>query len=156
MTDARLRRQRAIADMIRSGPVASQEEVSARLAELGFAVTQATVSRDLEQIGAIKAKRGGVLAYALPDQLASSDWAATRLRRILDEWIQSAELAGNLVVLRTPPGSAHLVGSALDGAQLPEIAGTLAGDDTLFIAVREGHSPAQVMQRIRRNDQDQQ
>ena len=69
MTDTRARRLRALAELIRAGALASQEEATARLGALGFAVTQATVSRDLEQIGAVKVKRGGALAYALPDQL---------------------------------------------------------------------------------------
>jgi transcriptional regulator of arginine metabolism len=89
-------------------------------------------------LGAVKVKRGGILSYALPDQLADSDWAAARLRRIFAEWVQSVEAAGNLIVLRTPPGSAHLVGLALDQAKLEEVAGTICGDDTLFVALRDG------------------
>jgi transcriptional regulator of arginine metabolism len=138
VSEARTRRLKAIAEIIRGEAIASQEEVTARLKAEGFAVTQATVSRDLEQMGAVKAKRGGVLAYALPDQLGDSDWAAARLAAILAEWVHSIEAAGNLVVLRTPPGSAHLVGLALDQARLPEVAGTICGDDTLFVALRDG------------------
>ena len=149
MTDARARRQRAIAELIRAEPLASQEEVTARLAELGFAVTQATVSRDLDQLGAVKVKRGGILSYALPEQLGDSDWAAARLRRIFAEWVQSVEAAGNLLVLRTPPGSAHLVGLALDQAKLEEVAGTICGDDTLFVALRDGVNPAAIETRFR-------
>ncbi|HYG29256.1 MAG TPA: arginine repressor [Allosphingosinicella sp.] len=154
MTDARQRRQKAIAELIRGEPLSSQEEVTARLAGLGFAVTQATVSRDLEQIGAIKVKRGGALSYALPDQLADSDWAAARLRRIFADWVQSVEAAGNLVVLRTPPGSAHLVGLALDQAKLPEVAGTICGDDTLFVALRDGVVPGMIENRFRKLSQE--
>ena len=149
MTEARARRQRVIADIIRSGAVGSQEEVTARLSDLGFAVTQATVSRDLDQLGAVKVKRGGVLSYALPDQLGDSDWAAARLQRIVGDWVQSVESAGNLLVLKTPPGSAHLVGLALDQAKLPEIAGTICGDDTLFVALRDGVAPADFAERFR-------
>jgi transcriptional regulator of arginine metabolism len=138
MTDARVRRQKAIADLIRAEPLGSQEEVTARLGAIGFPVTQATVSRDLDQIGAVKVKRGGAMSYALPDQLGDSDWAAARLRRILAEWVVSIEAAGNLLVMKTPPGSAHLVGLALDQARLDEIAGTICGDDTLFVALRDG------------------
>jgi transcriptional regulator of arginine metabolism len=148
MTDARARRQKIIADLIRNQPVASQEDVTARLAAKGFAVTQATVSRDLDQLGAVKVKRGGVLSYALPDQLGDSDWAAARLQRILAEWVQSVEAAGNLIVLRTPPGSAHLVALAIDQARLPEIAGTIAGDDTLFLAARDPATAASVAARF--------
>jgi len=154
MTDARARRQKAISDLIRGEPLASQEEVTARLAELGFAVTQATVSRDLDQLGAVKVKRGGVLSYSLPDQLGDSDWAAARLARIFADWVQSIEAAGNLVVLRTPPGSAHLVGLALDQARLPEVAGTICGDDTLFIALRDGVNPATIETRFKQLSQE--
>ena len=150
MTDARIRRQRAVADLIRAEPLASQEEVTARLAALGYEVTQATVSRDLDQLGAIKVKRGGVLAYSLPDQLGDSDWAASRLSRIFADWVQSVEAAGNLVVLRTPPGSAHLVGLALDQAKLDEVAGTISGDDTLFVALRDGVVAGAIATRFRK------
>ncbi|HEX9964352.1 MAG TPA: arginine repressor [Allosphingosinicella sp.] len=138
MTDARIRRQKAIADLIRAEPLASQEEVTARLGAIGYSVTQATVSRDLDQMGAVKVKRGGSLSYALPDQIGANDWAAQRLQRILAEWMLSVEAAGNLLVIKTPPGSAHLVGLALDQARLEEVAGTICGDDTLFVAVRDG------------------
>jgi transcriptional regulator of arginine metabolism len=148
MTDARARRQRIIADLIRSQPIASQEEVTSRLAAQGFAVTQATVSRDLDQLGAVKVKRGGALSYALPDQLGDSDWAAGRLQRIVADWVQSVEAAGNMLVLRTPPGSAHLVGAAIDQARLPEIAGTVSGDDTLFLVIRDGFAAPQVKQKF--------
>ena len=147
MTDTRARRK-AMADLIRSEAIGSQEEVTARLAGLGFQVTQATVSRDLDQLGAVKVKRGGALSYALPDQLGDSDWAAGQLRRIIGDWVQSSETAGNILVLRTPPGSAHLVGAAIDHARLPEIAGTVSGDDTLFLVIRDGFAAADVKSRI--------
>jgi transcriptional regulator of arginine metabolism len=145
----RARRQKAISDMIRGEAIASQEEVTERLAALGYAVTQATVSRDLEQLGAVKVKRGGVLSYALPDQMAESDWSAERLERILREWVLSIEAAGAMLVLRTPPASAHLVASAIDHARLAEVAGTVAGDDTCFIAVRDGFAAKEVAARFR-------
>ena len=99
---ARLRRQKMLADLIRSEPVASQEEATEQLAGAGFAVTQATVSRDLDHLGAIKVKRGGVLRYALPDQIESGDWPDGRLQRIVGEWVLSVEAAGNLLVMRDP------------------------------------------------------
>ena len=138
MTDTRARRLRALAGLIRDGALASQEEVTARLRALGFTVTQATVSRDLEQLGAVKVKRGGILSYALPEQIGAADWGAGRLERLLREFVVSIEAAGQLLVVKTPPGSAHLVASAIDHAQLPEIAGTVSGDDTMFVAVRDG------------------
>jgi transcriptional regulator of arginine metabolism len=149
MSESRLRRQKAIADLIRAEPLGSQEEVTARLGAIGYSVTQATVSRDLDQMGAVKVKRGGALSYALPDQAGANDWAAARLRRILNEWVLSVEAAGNLLVLRTPPGSAHLVGLALDQARLDEVAGTICGDDTLFVALRDGVEPGYMAKRFR-------
>ncbi len=150
MTDTRARRLRILAELIRSGAFVSQEEVTERLKELGFAVTQATVSRDLEQLGAVKVKRGGVLSYALPDQIGAADWSTGRLERILSEWVVSIEPAGALLVIKTPPGSAHLVASAIDHALLPEIAGTVSGDDTMFVAVRDGVALHEVMARFAR------
>jgi transcriptional regulator of arginine metabolism len=150
MTDTRTRRLRILAELIRSGAFVSQEELTEKLRELGFAVTQATVSRDLEQLGAVKLKRGGVLSYALPDQLGAADWSAGRLERIMREFVVSIEAAGQLIVLRTPPGSAHLVASAIDHAALAEIAGTVSGDDTMFVAVRDGVAIHQVMARFER------
>ena len=148
MTDSRTRRLKTIADIVRTGAVASQEDVTAKLAASGFAVTQATVSRDLDQLGAVKVKRGGVLVYALPDQIGERDWSAGRLERILTEWVVSVEAAGNMLILRTPPGSAHIVGHALDQAALPEIAGTVSGDDTLFLVVRDGHKAGRVASKL--------
>jgi transcriptional regulator of arginine metabolism len=154
MTDARLRRQRLIADLIRGEAIASQEEVTARLSAAGFSVTQATVSRDLEQLGAIKVKKGGALRYVLADGLAESDWAADRLARALAQWVQSIEPAGPLLVLRTPPGSAHIVGVAFDQARLPEIAGTICGDDTIFVALRDGVDPGAMAAHLTQLSQD--
>jgi transcriptional regulator of arginine metabolism len=136
MTDLKEQRHRAIAELIRAEPLASQEELAERLAAQGFAVTQATISRDLEQIGAVKVRREGRLGYALPEQLASAS-SATGLTAVLRDWVRSIDVAGNLVVLKTPPGSAHLVGVALDQAALPEVVGTICGDDTVFVAVRD-------------------
>ena len=94
-------------------------------------------------------KRGSQLAYALPDQLAERDRSGPRVRRIFAEWVQSVETAGTLIVVRTPPGSAGLVCLALDQAKLPEIVGTIAGDDTLFIAVKTGLPVEPLAQRLR-------
>ncbi len=150
MTDSRARRLRTLAELLRGGTLASQEEATERLGELGFTVTQATVSRDLEQLGAVKVKRGGILSYALPDQIGGADWSTGRLERILTEWALSIEAAGQLIVIKTPPGSAHLVASAIDHASLPEIAGTVSGDDTMFVAIRDGIAIHQVMARFER------
>ncbi len=135
MSELKERRQRAVVDLIRSQALSSQEEVASRLADMGFEVTQATVSRDLEQLGALKVRRDGRISYALPEQL-SANGAAPRLAPVVRDWVRSVDVAAAMVVLKTPPGSAHLVGVALDEAALPEIAGTVCGDDTIFAACR--------------------
>jgi transcriptional regulator of arginine metabolism len=132
--ETRERRRRAMAELIRRESLSSQEELGERLAGLGFAVTQATISRDLEQLGALKVRRAGQTSYALPDQLAAPEPAAHRLAAVFREWVKSVRAAGNLVVITTPPGSAQPVGFALDNASLPEAVGTICGDDTIFIA----------------------
>ena len=137
MTELKEQRHRAIAELIRGQPLANQEELAERLAALGFAVTQATISRDLEQLGAIKVRREGRLAYTLPDQLANGVPNSSQFATVLRDWVRSIDVAGNLVVLKTPPGSAHLIGVALDRAALPDVVGTICGDDTVFVAVRD-------------------
>jgi len=136
------RRQRAVADLIRQQQLTSQEEVADRLVALGFPVTQATVSRDLEQLGAVKVRRGGQLRYALPEEQRETH--APRLASIFQDWVRTIEPPGNLVVIKTPPGSAHLVGVALDNAGLAEIVGTICGDDTIFVACRSS-SDAEIL-----------
>lgn len=132
MGDIKERRQRVIADVIRSGALSNQEELADRLSALGFAATQATISRDLEQIGAVKVRRGGQLSYALPDEVRSA--GGPRLGVVLRDFVRSIEAAGNLVVVKSPPGSAHMIGVALDQSDFHEIVGTICGDDTVFVA----------------------
>ncbi len=147
MTDIREQRLRATADLIRARPVASQEELAAGLAALGFTVTQATISRDLEQLGAVKVRRSGLLTYALPDQFGAAA-NGPELSAVFRDFVRSADVAGNLLVLKTPPGSAHLVGVALDQAALPEVVGTICGDDTVFVATREAVEAAALKARL--------
>ena len=149
MNDVRARRQRLIADLLRSRAVASQDALLSALREEGFATTQATISRDLDQLGAVKLRRGGVTSYALPDEVSVANAPERRLRAILAEWVRSVEAVGQLVVVKTPPGSAHLVGVALDQSGLPEIAGTICGDDTIFIAARGADEATTLAERLR-------
>lgn len=128
------RRRRALAELIRGHALSSQEEAAERLAKLGFAVTQATVSRDLDRLGALKVRRDGKLCYALPDRPVAPDGAPSRLQSVLRDWVSAILPAGNLLVIKTPPGSAHLVGVELDRSALPQIIGTICGDDTVFVA----------------------
>ena len=148
MSELKDRRQRAMADLIREHALANQEEVAARLSALGFEVTQATVSRDLEQIGALKVRRNGRIGYALPDQL-SANGNPSRLASVLRDWVRSVDVAATIVVLKTPPGSAHLVGVALDEAGLPEVVGNICGDDTIFAACRSSTDAAEAAVKLR-------
>ena len=133
-------RQARIAALLTSLAVHSQSELVSLLAADGFVVTQATLSRDLEDIGAVK-NRGadGGLVYAMPyddhGHPVEAEQAA-RLGRALEELLVSAEAAGNVVVLRTPPAGANMLASALDRAALPGVAGTVAGDDTVLLVCR--------------------
>ena len=138
-------RQRLIADWLRASRVGSQEELVARLGLAGVVATQATVSRDLDELGAVKLRRDGSIGYVLPEQL-DPDHASSKLDRLMAEWVSSIDTAGPLVVLRTPPGSANVVAKALDSAQIEGIAGTIAGDDTIFVAVADGGSAAALAQ----------
>ena len=131
-------RQHRITRLLESQPVTSQAQLVALLADQGIEATQTTVSRDLDDLGAVKVRLpGGETAYALPElpthQIAPED----HLRRVLGEWVVEVACSGNLVVLRTPPGSAHVVGSALDRSGLEEVVGTVAGDDTVLVVVDE-------------------
>lgn len=127
------RRQRMIGDWLREHKVGSQEELVARLGLAGIAATQATVSRDLDELGAVKLRRGGAIRYVLADQ-GDSVQDKARLDRLLAEWVTDIVEANGLVVIKTPPGSANLVANALDSADIEGVAGTIAGDDTIFLA----------------------
>lgn len=148
MTAAKKQRQRLIADWLRQHRIGSQEELVARLDLAGISATQATVSRDLEELGAVRLRRNGDHFYRLPEQLESGQ--ANRLDRLLSEWVIDIVAAGNLVILKTPPGSANLVANALDAAELEEVAGTIAGDDTIFVALRDGLLAGTVAEGLRR------
>ena len=131
-------RQHVIIRLIEQNVVRNQMDIVELLGAEGVVATQATVSRDLDDLGAIKVRvPGGEAAYAIPElpkeQLAPED----HLRRVFGDWVVEVAHSANLVVLRTPPGSAHVVGSALDRAGLPEIIGTVAGDDTLIVVAAE-------------------
>ena len=133
-------RQRLIGDWLRDHSVGSQEELVARLATAGIAATQATVSRDLDELGAVKQRRDGSIRYILTDASQAAPSVAA-LDRLLAEWVTEIIEANALIVLKTPPGSANLVANTLDAAGLEGVAGTIAGDDTIFIALSEGASP---------------
>ena len=138
-------RQARIVELLSAQPIASQTELGRLLAASGVAVTQATVSRDLEELGAVKVRTPAGMAYTVPEENAprggTPEAVDARLGRLLEELLVSAEPTGDAVVLRTPPGGAQLLASALDRAGVPEIAGTVAGDDTILLLTRTPPTP---------------
>ncbi len=143
-------RQHRIARILEQHAVGSQIQLVELLADDRVVATQATVSRDLEDMGAVKVRvPGGELVYAIPelpsDQIAPED----NLRRVFGDWVVDVSHSVNLVILRTPPGSAHVVASALDRAGLEEIIGTVAGDDTILVVCAETWPGRRVADRMR-------
>lgn len=134
-------RQSRIGELIDAHEIESQTRLIDLLAQDGLTVTQATLSRDLEDIGAHKARvEGGHARYVrTPDGTPaplSSDRPSARLGRLLTELLTAIDHSENIVVLRTPPGAASFLASALDRASLPDVVGTIAGDDTIMVIVR--------------------
>ncbi len=134
----KVQRQQAIAKLIAMNPITNQPQLLELLATDGIAATQATVSRDLDDLGAVKVRvPGGDTVYAIPEFEPARLVPQDHLRRVMGEWVAEVRSAGHLVVLRTPPGCAHVVASALDRSNLPTIIGTVAGDDTLLCVADE-------------------
>jgi transcriptional regulator of arginine metabolism len=132
-------RQHRISQILANEVVTSQEQLVRLLADDGVESTQATVSRDLDDLGAVKVRvSGGESVYAIPEHPADRVVPVDQLRRVMGEWVVEVESSGNLVVLRTPPGSAHVVASALDRTGIEGSIGTVAGDDTLMMVAAEG------------------
>jgi transcriptional regulator of arginine metabolism len=143
-------RQRAIARLIGHGTVGNQPQLVDLLAGEGITATQATVSRDLDELGAIKVRvPGGHSVYALPEIEADRRVPFEQLRRVLGEWVAEVAASGNLVILRTPPGCAHVVGSALDRSGLDGLLGTVAGDDTVLCVAATGTTGDDLSARLR-------
>ena len=142
-------RQHRIARLLSEQAVTSQAHLVELLAVDGVTATQATVSRDLEDLGAIKVRvAGGDTVYAIPELPAEQRAPEDHLRRVFSDWVVEVNHSGNLVVLRTPPGSAHVVGSALDRSGLPDVLGTVAGDDTLIVVTSERAGGAAVARHL--------
>ena len=119
-------------------PVSSQTQLVELLEAEGIEATQATVSRDLEDIGAMKVRvPGGDLVYGLPEHTNETVAPADHLRRVLSDWVAEVNHSHNLIVVKTPPGSAHVVASALDRSGLDGVLGTVAGDDSILIVASE-------------------
>lgn len=143
-------RHRAIRDIVGAHAVRTQRELAAALAERGFRTTQATISRDVAELGLAKELRGGVPAYALPQRLAESSEATAeeRLRALLHDLPVELGESGLLLIARTLPGSAHAIAATLDRMHWKEVAGSIAGDDTVFIACPDRDSLTRLRRRL--------
>jgi transcriptional regulator of arginine metabolism len=143
-------RQYRIAEYLQREAVTSQASIVDLLAADGIEATQATVSRDLDEMGAVKGRLpGGEVAYVVPAQPQDQVAPAEHLRRICREWVAAIDSSDNIVVVRTPPGSAHMVGSAIDRAGWTDVIGTVAGDDTVMVIAAEGVRGADVAEELR-------
>jgi transcriptional regulator of arginine metabolism len=149
MRPSKTQRQHRVIQILEQNAVASQSQLVQLLADAGLDATQATVSRDLEDIGAVKVRAaGGESIYAVPELPKDRVAPEEHLRRVLGDWVVEVAASANLVVVRTPPGSAHVVASALDRASLPEIVGTVAGDDTIMVVASERVGGAKLARRL--------
>ncbi|HEX8869172.1 arginine repressor [Lentzea aerocolonigenes] len=149
----RTARQGRIVEMVSQLVIRSQSELAKLLAAEGIEVTQATLSRDLDELGAVKLRGpdGGAPIYVIPEDgspVRGVQGGTTRLARVLGELLVSTDSSANLAVLRTPPGAAQFLASALDRAALHEVVGTIAGDDTILVVAREPMTGAELAERI--------
>jgi transcriptional regulator of arginine metabolism len=139
-----LYRRNQILDIIRAESPSTQTQLRRKLAERGIRVTQATVSRDIEELGIVKTREG----YRLPGASNPPPQLQPMLSVVLKEFVRDVKQASNLVIVRTHPGNAHTVAVALDSTQWAEVIGTVAGDDTIFLATTGPRQAASVRKSI--------
>jgi transcriptional regulator of arginine metabolism len=139
-------RQAAVRRLVGGHPIASQEELKRLLAADGFVVTQATLSRDLRDLGVLRAPTEDGARYVLPEMLADSD--KPQLEQLLPQWFSSIDGVGELIVLHTLPSGAPPISEAIDSQSWPEVLGTLAGENTVLIVCRSATARATVTQRL--------
>jgi transcriptional regulator of arginine metabolism len=142
-------RQQAIADVVRDRRPRTQRELVAALQDKGFRVTQATVSRDITEMGLVKVRVAGAQVYALPSAEAAVELEGEqRLRQLLSDLPVDVRHSGSMLVIRAVPGAAHAIAAALDRARWPDVLGTIAGDDTLFVACADERALFRVRKRL--------
>lgn len=147
---SKVQRQQAIARLVQQHAVTNQPQLVELLAEEGITATQATVSRDLDDLGAVKVRvPGGATVYAVPEFAPERVAPLDQLRRVMGEWVAEVTHSANLVIVRTPPGCAHVVASALDRSGLDGLLGTVAGDDTMMCVAAESVGGAQLAANLR-------
>ncbi|MEN8039917.1 MAG: arginine repressor [Actinomycetota bacterium] len=140
-------RRREIRGLLSSEAIANQGQLQSLLNEKGFEVTQATISRDLDAVGAGRIKENGSYVYRLV-QPGADDTAFLAMREAIDEFVESLLTSGNLIVMKVPPGAAQLVASRIDGAGLDGVLGTIAGDDTILVVADEAVGSNKISKRI--------
>ncbi len=147
---SRTSRRFLIGRLLTEHNVVSQKQLAELLQDQQITVTLATLSRDLNAMGAIKVRApGGGSLYAIPDGPVEQVTGDEQLRRVMAEWVADIGASQNIVVVRTPPGSAHMVASALDRADLSDVLGTVAGDDSLIVVAAEGTPGRTLAARLR-------
>lgn len=145
----KLRRQQLILEIIESKPIATQEELARELEKRGISTTQATISRDIKELQLVKVPAGGdVYRYARPQNQMDSSRSQERLRRLFQDAVVSIDFSENIIVVRTLPGAAQGVASAIDQSGWREIIGTVAGDDTIFVIVKPRDVVMQVVEKL--------
>ena len=131
-------RQHIIKQLLAHNLVRSQDQLIDLLKEERIEATQATVSRDLDELGSVNVRvSGGTMVYAIPELPSEHHVHEDHLKRVLGEWVVGIGVSKNIVMLKTPPGSAHVVASALDRAGLETVLGTVAGDDTVMVVASQ-------------------
>jgi len=144
-------RQEAIADVVRTRRPRTQRELVAALKDKGFSVAQATVSRDITEMGLVKVRVDGAQVYALPSSEAVVEQSGEqRLRELLSDLPIDVRESSLMLVIRAVPGTAHAIAAALDRAHWTEVLGTIAGDDTLFVACADAEALERVRKRLLR------
>ncbi len=142
-------RQHAIERLLAERSVGDHSELVELLASDGIEASQASVSRDLDELGAVKLRAGGQTVYAIPEIATQRTVPLETLRRVCGDWVVEAEHSHNLVVLTTPPGSAHVVASAIDRSDSSDVIGAVAGDDTILVVAAPHTSGEAVAQHFR-------
>jgi len=144
----KIRRQKKILELVEQNVIRTQEELAEALKNAGFDVTQATVSRDIKELGLVKIPfKKDSYRYALPQKTVSAA-SVERLKRLFADAVSSYEQSENLIVIKTLPGAAQGVASAIDQVSFPEILGTIAGDDTILIIARNRDDVSKLLTRF--------
>jgi len=143
-------RQQVIVQLLAEQSVRSQSQLVELLKAEGIETTQKTISKDLDELGSVTVRgSGGKIIYAIPELPSEQHLPEDHLKRVMGEWVVDVNSSGNIVMMRTPPGSAHVVASAIDRAGVGTILGTVAGDDTIMVVTNEGSSGSAVADSLR-------